>query len=151
METKAERALTAALRGALALDADEMAFLRSAALPSSLAALVQQRADPRAQLIGLLWVFLPAAIAYAAWLSVAPLFSGGLALAAQTGGSALIASLIANIAWGALDSLAGIIEAVSAVPGFNAPLVTLSFVAVALYVAAVLTPGQHVRQDASAV
>src|SRR5688500_15711018 len=151
MDTRAERTLTSALRGALALDADELTFLRSAALPSRFAALVQQRADPRAQLIGLLWVILPAAIAYAAWLSVAPLLSGGRPLAAQAGGSALIASLIANVAWGALDSLAGIVEAASAVPGFNAPLVTLSLVAVALYAAAVLSPTQRVRRDASAV
>jgi hypothetical protein len=151
METNAERTSASALRGALALDPDEVSFLRSAALPSRLAALVQQRADPRVQLMGLLWVVVPAAIAYAAWLTVAPLFTGGLTLAGQVGGSALIASLLANIAWSALGSLAGIVEAASAVPGFNAPLVTLSLAAVALYAAAVLTPRQRVRQDAAAV
>jgi hypothetical protein len=59
--------------------------------------------------------------------------------------------LIANVAWGAVDSLAGIVETASAVPGFNAPLVTLSLVAAALYAVAVLTPSQRVRPDASAV
>lgn len=140
-----------ALRRALALDADEVSFLRSAALPDRLAQLVGQRADPRVQLAGLLWVVLPAAIAYAAWLVVAPLFSGGLSLVAQLGGSALVVSLVANAAWGTLEWLAALVEAASAVPGFNAPLVTLSLVAAALYGAAVLNPGQRVRPDAPAV
>ena len=140
-----------ALRRALSLDADELAFLRSAALPARLAALVQAQPDPRAQLMGLLWVVLPAALGYAAWLVVAPLFSNGLSLVAQAGGSALLATLIADTLWGGLDTFASVIEAASAVPGFNAPLLTLSLAAVALYACAVLTPARSVRRSASAV
>ena len=151
MEPTADRPLRSALHTALALDAGELAFLREAALPARLVALVQQQADPRAQLLGLLWLVVPAAIGYAAWLVVAPLFGGGLALLVQTGGSALLVSLLTNVAWGALDTLAGVVEAASAVPGFNAPLVTLSVVAAALYAVAVLTPAQGVRQHGSAV
>ena len=150
METESDPTAVA-LRRALALDADEVSFLRSAALPARLAKLVGQRTDPRAQVSSLLWVALPAAIVYAAWLIVAPLFSGGLSLVAQLGGSALVVSLIANAAWGALEWLAALVEAASAVPGFNAPLVTLSLAAAAIYGAAVFSPRQRVRPEASAV
>ena len=151
MEPRADRRLAAELRAALALDDSELSFLREAALPARLAALIQQQANPRAQLLGLLWLVVPAAIGYAAWLVVAPLFSGGVTLAAQTGGSTLLASLFFDVGWGTLDTLAGLIEAASAVPGFNAPLVTLSVVAAALYATAVLLPSRRVRQRTSAV
>ena len=150
METESDPTAVA-LRRALALDDDEVSFLRNAALPARLALLVGQPADPRAQLTGLLWVVLPAAIAYVAWLMVAPLLSDGLSLVAQLGGSALVVSLIMNAALGALDWLATLVEAASAVPGFNAPLVTLSLVAAALYGAAMISPSQRVRPDGSAV
>ena len=151
METESDPRESASLRRAFALDADELAFLRSAALPTRFAALVRAEPSPRAQLIGLLWIVLPAAIGYAAWLTVAPLFEGALALVAQTGGSALLASLVANALWGTLDTLAAAIEVASVVPGFNAPLITLSLVAAALYGIAVLTPTRSVRSGASAV
>jgi hypothetical protein len=112
---------------------------------------VEAQPNPRAQLLGLLWVVLPAAIAYVAWLAVAPLFSGGLSLLVQTGGSALLVSFVADALWGGLDTFASVIEAASAVPGFNAPLITLSLVAAALYAYAVLTPPRGVRASASAV
>ena len=151
MDTDAERAESTALRRALSLDADELAFLRSAALPLRLAALVQAQRSPRAQLAGLLWVVLPAAIAYAGWLAAEPLISAGLEAIAQAGGSALLAALFADALWGALDSLAALIEVASAVPGFNAPLVTLSIVAAALYACAVVPTTRGVRRGAAAV
>ena len=149
MSTETEQ--TEALRRALSLDADELAFLHSAALPLRLAALVQAQRSPRAQVAGLLWVLLPAAIAYAGWLAAAPLINAGLGAAAQAGGSALLAALIADALWGTLDSLAALIEVASAVPGFNAPLITLSIVAAALYACAVVPPARGVRRGVPAV
>ena len=151
MDPETEHLEDDALRRALALDPDELAFLHAAALPARLSALIAASPSPRAQVLGLLWVVLPAAIAYAAWLVVAPLFAGGLELVAQAGGSALLASLIADALWGAFDSLASVVELVSVVPGFDAPLVTLSLVAAALYACAVLSPTRDVRPRASAV
>jgi hypothetical protein len=151
VEAEAEYREDAALRRSLALDADELAFLRSATLPARLAALVRAQPNPRAQLIALLWIAVPAAIGYAAWLTVAPLFGGAIELVTQTGGSALAASLVAGALWGTLDALASIIELLSAVPGFSTPLLTLSLIAVALYALALLTPPRPVRHGALAV
>ena len=151
MEAETDPRESGALRRGLALDAEELAFLRSAALPARFAALVPVQPSPRAHLVGLLWIVLPTAIGYAAWLTVAPLFEGALGLVAQSGGSALLASLIAGTLWGALDTLAAAIEVASAVPGFNAPLITLSLMAAALYAFAVLTPARGVRHSASTV
>ena len=148
---RTERTESAALRRALELDPDELAFLRSAALPLRFAALVQAQRRPRAQLVSLLWVVLPAAVGYAAWLAIAPLVNGALDVMAQAGSSALLATLIARTLWGTLDSIAAVVEVASAVPGFNAPLITLSLIAVALYACAVLFPTGGVRRSAAPV
>lgn len=123
------------LRTALSLDDDELTFLRAARLPAQLMAriMAESRVTPRARLIELLWIVVPAALGYAGWLFVAPTLGRVGALARQSGITAILAAQVIDVAWNALDLFASIVEAASAVPGFNAPLILVSLLAAAAY------------------
>jgi hypothetical protein len=130
------------LRQALALDEDELAFLRAAVLPARFAARIaaERRAVGRSFALDLLWIVAPVALGYVGWLAVAPLVGSWLALAGQVGMTSLLAAQVARGAWAALDGLASLIEAASAVPGFDAPLALISVLAALVYVVGLTVP-----------
>jgi hypothetical protein len=131
--------MEAGLRRALALDEEELAFLRAAALPQRLAAQILAAPQPRMSALDLLWIALPATVGYVAWLFAAPVLAAWLAVARQAGLSSLVATLLANAAWRTVDLFASMVEAASSLPGFDAPLVAISLLAAAAYVFTVLT------------
>ena len=137
-----------ALRRALALDDDELAFLSAAALPVRLAASVAA-AQRRSLAIDLLWIAFPAALMYAGWLLAAPLVSASLAVAGQAGVTTLVAAQTSRVLWGALNGFASLVEAASALPGFESPLALIAILAAMTYAAGLATP--HVRRQPAAV
>jgi len=133
-----------ALRDALALDASEIAFLVSAALPRALAArtlTTDARLSGREQLMGLLWISLPVALAHGGWLLAAPVLRSWAAIARQTGATAILASAAANAALSSASLFASAVELASAVPGFEAPLIALTSVAAMVLLTQLLLPG----------
>jgi len=146
--TQAEEA---ALRDALALDGSEMAFLLSASLPRALATRVlttDAQLSGREQLMGLLWITLPAALGYAGWLLAAPVLGSWAALARQTGATAILTSTAAGAALGGADLYLSAVELASTLPGFEAPLYALSTVAAILLFTQLLLPGGRLNRFA---
>ncbi len=135
-----DNALAAGLRRAIALDEDELAFLRAAALPQRLVALAASRRSPLALAAELLWVVVPVAVGYAGWLLAAPVLLDWFALARQAGLAALLASIVTRALWGTMDLFASVVEGASALPGFDAPLATIALLAAATYVIVASAP-----------
>jgi hypothetical protein len=83
---RAAHALDAELHAALALDADELAYLRGLELAST------WHTSPTAAALSWGWIALAGVVAgFAAWLVAAPTFSSAIALAVQVGvGSVLL-------------------------------------------------------------
>ena len=140
MTDERDDVLEAGLRRALALDEDELAFLRAAALPQRLVALATARRSPLAVAAELLWIVVPVAAGYAAWLLAAPVLLDWFALARQAGLAALLASLITRALWGTIDLFASVVESASGLPGFDAPLVTIALLATVTYVIVASAP-----------
>ena len=141
---EAIRADSLVLGASLAIDADDLAFLFAAALPDALVAqaAADSRLARRERLSGLFWSIVPLALGYAGWVFLAPILWGWLAILRQAGGTALVLRAAAEVTLRAVDSFASIVESASAVPGFNAPLLSLSLIAALTYAALLLLPGR---------
>ncbi|HEU5317807.1 MAG TPA: hypothetical protein VFX49_16975 [Chloroflexota bacterium] len=137
----------AQLRRALALDDDELAFLRAAALPERLAA--QVAAARRGLALDVLWIVLPAALAYGGWLVTAPLLGPWLGLVGQAGLTNLLAAQAVGAAWALVDGFAGMVETASALPGFETPLALIAVLAALTYVVGLTAP--RVRRQPAVV
>jgi hypothetical protein len=133
--------LATGLRRALALDDDELAFLREANLPQRLVALAAHAQRSRAALaLELLWVILPVLAGYVGWLIAVPVLAEWLDTARQAGLTSVLATLLTRGAWGVMELFASLVEAASTLPGFDAPLTAVALLAAAAYAVAAGTP-----------
>jgi hypothetical protein len=139
------RAEAEALRGVLALDATELTFLAAAALPGQLAARAEaaRRAAQREQRLGFLGLLGAAALGYGGWLLAVPLLAQLIELGRRAGSAAWLAGMAASAAWWLMDTLASAVEAASTVPGFGAPLLTLSIMAGLTWLALLVSAGRQ--------
>jgi anti-sigma factor RsiW len=115
---RAAHALDAEIHAALALDAEELAYLSGLELAAS------WRVSPAAAALSWGWIALVGAIAgFAAWLGVAQLFGSAIAAAAQVG----LGTLPLDAALGFAFSLGQALLDVSRNPalGLNQPLLAL--------------------------
>jgi hypothetical protein len=123
------RADAATLTHSLRLTPNELAFLFAAALPERLAAQVVPSRVREGSLRALLWWIFPFAFGYAGWLLTEPFAAQMLDFARQAGGTTIALSFLTEAALAVAGTFASVVEGASTVPGFNAPLVTLSALA----------------------
>ncbi len=131
------------LRDAFRLDDGDLAFLQWAGLPAQLTArvaLAQQTAPAAGQVASLWWLLAGCAAAYAGWLLALPPVWEWFELARRAGATTYLASQAATLALRAVDGFARIVEATSYVPGFGAPLVSLSLLAVLAWITLAVLP-----------
>jgi hypothetical protein len=134
------RAEALVLGDSFALAPDELAFLHAAALPEQIASRVEADAVAQGSLVSLLWWILPFLLGYLGWLFALPYFADALDLVRDAGGLTLALTFLTDAAISATDLFASLIEGVSAVPGFGAPVLALSFLAAVTWVALLAAP-----------
>lgn len=143
------RTEAASLCAALALAPEEVEFLLAAALPRRLATRASVAAGGWRSVAGLLWIFLPMAVAYAGWLAVLPVIDGWLDLARRSGVTVVLTSAATSLALRAADAYASLVEAASLVPGFSAPLLSLSLLAALTWLALSLSSRRALATEAA--